>query len=249
MDSEADRELQVIREQTHQTRAHLAEKLEALESKVTKTVSGVTNAVETVKETVAGVSDAVSNATEAVTDVVSNVTEQVTGAVSNVTESVAGTVENVKETVAETVNALDIQPYIRQAPFTSVGCAFATGLAAGYFMGPSNGSGNGTSFMPFNLTGQTAVPRDAETKNGHQATNGHQSSTVSNTLGAVGDTLGELGGSVRSLGISALMGLVSHLAKQAVPEAMKQDVCTALDKLKTRLGGHHNVNPETFLKK
>lgn len=236
MDSESDRELQVIREQTHQTRAHLAEKLEALESKVSKTVTGVTDAVETVKETVAGVSDAVSNATEAVTDVV-----------SNVTESVTGTVENVKETVAETVNAMDIQPYIRQAPFTSVGCAFATGLAAGFFMGPSKGSGS--SFMPFNLTGETAVPRDAENKNGPQATNGHQSSTMSNTLGAVGDTLGELGGSFRSLGISALMGLVSHLAKQAVPETMKQDVCTALDKLKTRLGGHHNVNPETFLKK
>jgi len=235
MDSEADRELQVIREQTHQTRAHLAEKLEALESKVSKTVSGVTNAVETVKETVAGVSDAVSNATEAVTDVV-----------SNVTESVTGTVENVKETVADTVNALDIQPYIRKAPFTAVGCAFATGLATGFFMGPPKGNGNG--FMPFNLTGETAVPRDAESKNGHQATNGHQTSTMSNTLGAVGDTVSELGGSLRSLGISALFGLVSHLAKQAVPEAMKQDVSTALDKLKTRLGGHHNVNPETFLK-
>ena len=235
MDSEPDRELQVIREQTHQTRAHLAEKLEALESKVSKTVSGVTDAVETVKDTVADVSDAVSNATVAVTDVV-----------SNVTESVTGTVENVKETVTETVNAMDIQPYIRKAPFTSVGCAFATGLAAGFFMGPQKGSGG--SFMPFNLTGETAVPRDAEPKNGHQPTNGHQTSTTSATLGAVGDTLGELGGSVRSLGISALMGLVSHLAKQAVPEAMKQDVCTALDKLKTRLGGHHNVNPETFLK-
>jgi len=234
MDSEADRELQVIREQTHQTRAHLAEKLEALESKVTKTVSGVTDAVETVKETVAGVSDAVSNATEAVTDVV-----------SNVTDSVTGTVENVKETVTETVNALDIQPYIQKAPFTSVGCAFATGLAAGFFMGPSKGNG----FVPFNLTGETAVPRDAEAKNGHQATNGHQTSTMSNTLGAVGDTVSELGGSLRSLGISALFGLVSNLAKQAVPEAMKQDVSTALDKLKTRLGGHHNVNPETFLKK
>jgi len=224
----------VIREQTHQTRAHLAEKLEALESKVTKTVSGVTDAVETVKETVAGVSDAVSNATEAVTDVV-----------SNVTDSVTGTVENVKETVTETVNALDIQPYIQKAPFTSVGCAFATGLAAGFFMGPSKGNG----FVPFNLTGETAVPRDAEAKNGHQATNGHQTSTMSNTLGAVGDTVSELGGSLRSLGISALFGLVSNLAKQAVPEAMKQDVSTALDKLKTRLGGHHNVNPETFLKK
>jgi len=234
MDSETDRELQVIRAQTHQTRAHLAEKLEALESKVTKTVSGVTDAVETVKDTVAGVSDAVATATESVTNVV-----------SNVTESVTGTVENVKETVADTVNALDVQPYIRKAPFTSVGCAFATGLAAGFFMGPSKGNGNG--FMPF-TTGETAVPRNAEPTNGHQATNGNQTSTTSATLGAVGDTLGELGGSVRSLGISALMGLVSHLAKQAVPEAMKQDVCTALDKLKTRLGGHHNVNPETFLK-
>lgn len=231
MDSEPDRELQVIREQTHQTRAQLAEKLEALETKVSKTVSGVTDAVETVKDTVAGVSDAVASATESVSNVV-----------SNVTESVAGTVENVKTTVTDTVNAMDVQPYIREAPFTYVGCAFATGLAAGYFMGPTKANGNG--ILPFNLTGETAVPRNAEPTNGHQAT-----TTTSPALSAVGDTLGELGGSIRSLGISALMGLVGHLAKQAVPEAMKQDVCTALDKLKTRLGGHHNVDPETFLKK
>lgn len=224
MDSTTDRELQVIREQTHQTRAQLAEKLEALETKVSKTVSGVTDAVETVKDTVAGV-----------TDVVSNVTEQVTDVVSNVSESVTGTVENVKETVTETVNALDVQPYIREAPFTSVGCAFATGIAAGYFMGPSRGSGL-MGLVPA-MTGETAVPT-----NGH-ATESHQPTT----LGAVGDTVSELGGSLRSLGISALFGVVSHLAKSAVPEAMKQDVSTALDKLKTRLGGHHDVNPEAFL--
>jgi len=215
----------VIREQTHQTRAHLAEKLEALESKVSRTVSGVTDAVETVKDTVAGVSDAVTSATEQVSDVV-----------SNVTDSVTNTVENVKETVSDTVNALDVQPYIRQAPFTSVGCAFATGLAAGYFMGPSKSNGHTPFFAPATATGAP--------------TNGHakESQQEPSTLGAVGDTLGELGGSVRSLGISALFGVLGHLAKQAVPETMKQDVSTALDKLKTRLGGHHNVNPETFLK-
>ena len=225
MDSETDRELQVIREQTHQTRAHLAEKLEALESKVSKTVSGVTDAVETVKETVAGVSDAVSTATESVADVV-----------SNVTESVTDTVENVKETVADTVNALDVRPYIQKAPFTSVGCAFATGLAAGYFMGPPKGNGL-MGFVP-SMSSETAVPTNGHAKESNQPT----------TLGAVGDTVSELGGSLRSLGISALFGVVSHLARQALPETMKQDVSTALDKLKTRLGGHHNVNPETFLK-
>jgi ElaB/YqjD/DUF883 family membrane-anchored ribosome-binding protein len=207
MDSETDRELQVIRAQTHQTRAQLAEKLEALESQVSQTVSGVTEAVENVKETV------------------SDVTE----VVSNVTETVSDTVENVTETVTETVHALDVRPYIRKAPFTTVGCAFATGLAAGYCMGPSKGNG----VTPSPSTGETAVP-----------TNGQPT-----TLGAVGDTISELGGSVRSLGISALFGVVSHLARQAVPEAMKQDVCTALDRLKTRLGGHHNVNPETLLNK
>jgi ElaB/YqjD/DUF883 family membrane-anchored ribosome-binding protein len=213
MDSEPDRELQVIREQTHQTRAQLAEKLEALESQVSQTVSGVTEAVENVKETVSGVTEVVSN----------------------VTETVSETVENVTETVTETVHALDVRPYIRKAPFTTVGCAFATGLAAGYCMGPSKGNGH----VPSISTGETAVPTRGEAREAQQPT----------TLGAVGDTISELGGSVRSLGISALFGVVSHLARQAVPEAMKQDVCSALDKLKTRLGGHHNVNPETLLNK
>jgi len=204
----------VIREQTHQTRAHLAEKLEALESKVSKTVAGVTDAVETVQDTVAGVSDVVSN----------------------VTESVSDTVENVKETVAETVNALDVTPYIQKAPFTAVGCAFATGLAAGYFMGPPKRDGL-MGFVP-SMSSETAVPTNGHAKESSQPT----------TFGAVSDTVSELGGSLRSLGISALMGVVGHLARSAVPETMKQDVSTALDKLKTRLGGHHNVNPETFLK-
>jgi ElaB/YqjD/DUF883 family membrane-anchored ribosome-binding protein len=63
-----DNELEVIRDEMEQTRANLAEKLEALESQVRETVSGATEAVSS---TVEGVKDVV----ETVTETVENVTE------------------------------------------------------------------------------------------------------------------------------------------------------------------------------
>jgi predicted nucleic acid-binding Zn-ribbon protein len=57
MDSTADSELEMIRADAHQTRAALADKLEALESQVSQTVAGVTSAVETVSNSVAGVKE------------------------------------------------------------------------------------------------------------------------------------------------------------------------------------------------
>jgi len=51
----------MIRADAHQTRAQLADKLEALESQVSQTVAGVTSAVETVSHSVAGVTSAVES--------------------------------------------------------------------------------------------------------------------------------------------------------------------------------------------
>jgi ElaB/YqjD/DUF883 family membrane-anchored ribosome-binding protein len=112
-----DSELEVIRDQMHQTRASLADKLDALESQVRETVQSTTDAVagtaETVKEAVEGVSDTVKS-----------------------------TVSGVTETVQSVAEKLDITQYVERAPWLSFGAAVAVGFAGGYLLGgPSRAEG------------------------------------------------------------------------------------------------------------
>jgi len=217
----------MIRADAHQTRAQLADKLEALESQVSQTVAGVTSAVETVSHSVAGVTSAVESVASTVTDTVANVTGTVSNTVQNMTETVSNTVQTV-------THSLDVSPRIQEHPWASVGCAFAAGFAGGYLSGSSRAEGAPPpSYTP-----------PAQSFSSPEAT--YNGSAQAPTYQAVTDAVSEIGGAVKSLGISALMGVVSHLAKSAVPEALQSDVCGAMDKLKTRLGGHHDVPAELF---
>lgn len=240
MDSEPDRELQVIREQTHQTRAHLAEKLEALESQISQTVSGVTTAVENVQSTFTDVTTAVESVAGKVTDTVSSLTESVAGTVSNLSETVSGTVNSVTDTVTNVTQSLDPTPKIQAAPWTAVGLAVAAGFAGGYIFGGPRRS-FGAPPTSYGEAPAAPAPTPSYTNGRNGSSNGHQQATA---FDAVGGTLGEIGEAARSLGVSAIMGVVARLAESAVPEAMKNDVTGALDKLKTRLGGHHDVPPD-----
>jgi len=234
MDSTADRELEMIREDAHHTRAALANKLEALESQVSQTVAGVTSAVESVSSSVAGVTSAVESVASTVSDTVTNMSDSV----ANVTESVSNTMQNVTESVSNTVQnvteSLNPAPMIQAHPWSSVGCAFAAGFAGGYLSGSPARAQGAPPPPPYTPPAQAFRSPEA-TGNGE-----------STTYKAVGDAVSEIGGAVRSLGISALMGVVTHLAKSAVPESLRSDVCGAMDKLKTRLGGHHDVPAELF---
>jgi ElaB/YqjD/DUF883 family membrane-anchored ribosome-binding protein len=233
MDSTADRELEMIRDDAHQTRAALANKLEALESQVSQTVAGVTSAVETVSNSVAGVTSAVESVASTVSDTVATVSDKV----ATVTDSVSNTMQNVTEAVSSTVQnvteSLDVTPTIRSHPWASVGCAFAAGFAGGYLSG-SNRADGAPPPPPYTPPVQNFSSPEAD-RNGEAP-----------TYKAVGDAVSEIGGAVKSLGISALMGVVTHLARSAVPEALRSDVCGAMEKLKTRLGGHHDVPAELF---
>jgi len=229
MDSTADRELEMIRADAHQTRAQLAGKLEALESQVSQTVAGVTSAVETVSNSVAGVTSAVESVASTVSDTVSNVTGTVSETVQNMTESVTNTVQTV-------TNTLDVSPRIQEHPWASVGCAIAAGFAGGYLSGSSRAQGAPPP-PPYTPPAQSFSSPEAS-HNGHDG--------QSPTYQAVTDAVSDIGGAVRSLGISALMGVVTHLAKSAVPDALQSDICGAMDKLKTRLGGHHEVPADLF---
>jgi ElaB/YqjD/DUF883 family membrane-anchored ribosome-binding protein len=111
-----DRELEVIHGQMEETRASLADKLEALESQVRGTVQNVSEAISS---TVGGVKEAV----QSVTDTVGTVTDRVSETAGEVKEKVAETVQAVAET-------FDITRYVEQSPWTAVGVSVAVGFCA-----------------------------------------------------------------------------------------------------------------------
>jgi ElaB/YqjD/DUF883 family membrane-anchored ribosome-binding protein len=100
-----ERELEVIREQMDQTRASLADKIEALESQVLDTVH---DATETVSSAVEGAKEVVNSVSEGAKEVVGKVSE---------------TFENVKE-------SLSVRRYVEQYPWVSMGVAVAAGFTA-----------------------------------------------------------------------------------------------------------------------
>jgi ElaB/YqjD/DUF883 family membrane-anchored ribosome-binding protein len=102
-------ELEVIRDQMEETRASLANKLEALESQVRETVQ---SASETVTSAVEGAKEMVSSVSEGTKQVVDKVTE---------------TVESVKE-------KLSVRRYVEEYPWASLGVAVATGFTIAQFL-------------------------------------------------------------------------------------------------------------------
>jgi len=250
MDSEQDRELEMIRDQMHQTRASLADKLGTLESQVSKTVETATQAVATATETV-------TNTVEEVKEVVSNVTETVTGAVSNVTDTVQGVVSNVTETVQDTVSsvasAFDVPGYVRAAPFASVGCSFAIGLMGGYLLGGSKngssssfgsmfGSTNGTSWdNSHGLASQATPSAPAQTTSAPATsscpTSGSSPADSSSVTNVFGDALMQAAQSAKSLGITALLGVVSQLARKHLPEMAQGEAGKILNDMSLKLAG------------
>jgi len=112
-----DHELEVIRDQMDETRASLANKLEALESQVRETVQSAT--------------DTVSSAVDVAKEVVSSVSE---GA-KQVVEKVSETVETVKE-------SLSVSHYVERYPWASLGAAVAAGFVAAQLL-PSSRSTSG----------------------------------------------------------------------------------------------------------
>jgi ElaB/YqjD/DUF883 family membrane-anchored ribosome-binding protein len=104
-----DDELEVIRDQMEETRASLADKIEALENQVLGTVH---TATDTVTSAVEGAKEVVSSVTEGAKEVVDKVSE---------------TVETVKE-------KLSVSRYVEQYPWASLGVAVAAGFAAGQLL-------------------------------------------------------------------------------------------------------------------
>jgi len=205
-----DHELEVIHDQMEETRASLANKLEALESQVRETVQSAT--------------DTVSSAVDGAKDVVTSVSE---GA-KQVVEKVSETVENVKE-------SLSVSRYVEQYPWASMGVAVAAGFAAAQLLPAQRStSGDPSEALPPASSGgyfpSDTGARPSTSESSHQ----QQSSAVS---GALKDVFGTAIGTVEGLAVGTLMSAIKDLVSRSLPQEWQGEVTRMVDQVTTQLGG------------
>jgi ElaB/YqjD/DUF883 family membrane-anchored ribosome-binding protein len=205
-----DDELEVIREQMDETRASLANKLEALESQVLNTVQ---NATETVSSAVEGAKEVVSSVSEGAKDVVEKVSE---------------TVETVKE-------SLSVRRYVEQYPWASMGVAVAAGFAAGQLLPSARTISNAVSGHSGAAAGgySQAPARSYQpaTGEGYRRDEGNSwTSGLSSAWSSAATTL-------EGLAVGTLMSAIKNLVSRNLPEQWQGDLTRMVDDVTTRLGG------------
>jgi len=207
-----DSELEVIHHEMEETRASLADKLEALESQVRGNVDAATHAVEVAKETV------------------ETTVETVQETVSKVQEKVKDTVKTVQEGVRE---AFDVQGHVRRYPWAMFGGAVAVGFVGGALLGPSRRSSS-SSGSPWAGASATAPQATTSSSAGEQS---FLSSAASAAAPVVSESLHEGLQLLRGLAMGSVMGLVRDMVQRVVPPNFTADATRWVDDLTTRLGG------------
>jgi ElaB/YqjD/DUF883 family membrane-anchored ribosome-binding protein len=219
-----DDELEVIREQMDQTRASLADKIEALESQVRETVQ---TATDTVTSAVDGAKEVVSSVTEGAKEVVEKVTE---------------TVENVKE-------SLSVSRYVEQYPWASLGVATVAGFLAGQFLPTVRDITGGNRGRTSASGGYSPTSTQASSFQTRPGTSERSGSQESKTWGALHELWNTALSTVESLAVGTLMSAIKEAAQRSIPEEWKNEVTRMIDEATTKLGGkvmHGNPLEELF---
>jgi len=222
---------EVIRQQMAETRAHLTEKLEAVENLVTETVQNTTQAV--------------SDTVEAVKDTVENVT----GTVANTVAAVKDTVSDTVETVADTFN---VRRQFERHPWVMFGGAVAVGWVAGTFLGGKSRTNGASTWEAHEASSQPASQRaqafassgqwtgpqhgEVETRSSWQP---EQQARSESTCEAVKEKTGWFWNEVKhlkNLALGSVMGLVHDLAARNIPGELGQKVAQEVDHLAQNLG-------------
>jgi ElaB/YqjD/DUF883 family membrane-anchored ribosome-binding protein len=209
-------EPEVIRQQMHETRTALTEKIETLEQQVVETVTG---------------------AQAAVAETVENVKEVVEDTVEVVKDSVQDGIESVRR-------AFDVQQHFNEHPWIFVGGAVGVGYLCGSVLQPAvrhdesshhgvNGhppaavgrTTNGFAGLKHNEVGEEPVPsvRSVPDDTGW--------------LGSLAKQFSSEIDKVEALAIGVGVGIVRDLLTQAVPEQLRQQLGEVMDDITRKLGG------------
>jgi ElaB/YqjD/DUF883 family membrane-anchored ribosome-binding protein len=215
-----DHELEVIRGQMEETRASLADKLEALESQVLGTVHSAT--------------ETVSSAVEGAKEVVASVTE---GA-KNVVEKVTDTVESVKE-------SLSVSRLVDQHPWLSMGVSVAAGFAAAQMLPRHHHNQSYADYPPTSYAETSAAPVHPAAYQ-PAATPPPQRNGIG---GALSDLWSKATGTLESLVVGTVMGALKGVVSRSLPAEWQGELTRLLDETTTRMGGkvmHGNPWQELF---
>jgi len=197
----------VIRDEMEQTRANLAEKLEALESQVRETVSGAT--------------DAVSSTVEGVKDVVSSVSE---------------TVETVTETF-NVSKQVEQHPWMALGAAVATGFVVAQviGRSSEPARGAPSGSTSSSSWSSSSSQPAAGAPQQSESRSdsGLMHSLGSMLPDMPDMSGVMNTVVSSLGG----LAVGSLMGVIREFASHGLPQEWQGDVTKLIDQVTSQLGG------------
>lgn len=204
---------EVIRRQMDETKAHLAEKLEALESQVSSTVRGTT--------------EAVADTVEAVKDTV-----------ENVTESVQETVHSVSETF-NLSRQFECHPWGMLGGSVAVGALVGYLLGGearrnGRTDWESDDDETEMTSRMSAASDEKVTPRPPEQSWAPSPSATHAASEPEETAqkGWFWEELGHL----KNLGLGTLMAVVRDLTVRSLPESLGQKVAEEVDHLTSKLG-------------
>jgi len=188
-----------------------------------------------------------SNKLEALENQVVDTVQTATDVVQNTTEAVAGTVESVKETVGEisdkvgdtvrsVASAFDISRQVEERPWLVFGGAIGLGCLAGWYLPARTRQGKvAAAPRSFAATAPQAAAYEAAATPAEPKVPGW----VSNQLSRL-----------RGLAVGMVMGAVRDLARESLPEPIRERVAEEVDNLTPHLGGeviHGTILPESIL--
>lgn len=208
-------EPEVIRQQMHETRSALTEKLETLEQTVVGTVADAQNAVQ---ETVENVKDAVQ-------------------------ETVAVVKDSVQEGVQSVRRAFDLQHQMNEYPWLFVGGSVALGYLCGRAIQPALHGRQHWDDRPRQNFGSPHGWQPALETNGHaEPSSLRREETASapreeSWLTSLQKSFASEIDKVKALAIGVGVGMVRDMLSQAAPENLRPQVGEIMNNLTTKLGG------------
>jgi len=240
-------EMEVTKRQMEETRASLAAKLDTLESKVTETVQGATDAVNTVKSTVESTVETVK---ESVEDTVSGIRDTVQGTVSGFKESVQDTVQSVK-------SAFDLEAHYQQHPWLMIGGSVALGFVGGMILHPAP-SAPAASELPRTTgfggslnTGNTTSSPTAGNGHGHRSKKHDSQRSASKESGWIHSLMAQVSPEIdmlKNMAVSSLLNMAEEWITPNIPPAIKPQFKEMMGDITTKLTGSPPKEHETASK-
>jgi ElaB/YqjD/DUF883 family membrane-anchored ribosome-binding protein len=205
--------------------------------------------VETVSETVAGVTETVTSVKDAVEGTVQNVAEAVTGTVESVKETVSTVGEKASEPVEAVRHAFNLSEQVRNHPWAWVGGSVVAGFIGGKLLLPRRRTPEAESFIHGGgyYAGPAEPPQQPSTDwtRAQEADRSEESrgSSLPSWLGSLFQNFGGEISKLKGLAVGTLFGVVRDMVAQSLPETLKDKVTDVINDMTEKAGGQTIQGP------